>query len=98
LRVGLARGPGVLWKSRALSRISTYALAVKCGRARSNELRGTMFTAPASAAPVMSGVGENETSTRARLLIEIMSSAALRPVPPPGCAEARLKPSTVIGT
>ena len=57
-----------------------------------------MFTEPARAEPCVSGVGENPTSTRARLLIEIMSSAALRPVPPPGWADARLKPSMVIGT
>ena len=57
-----------------------------------------MFTAPASAEPGWSGVGENTTSTRARLLIESMSSETERAVPPPGFAEATLKPSIVTGT
>ena len=35
-----------------------------------NELRGTRFTEPASAFACESGVGENDTSTRERLLIE----------------------------
>ena len=66
------------------------------GLERSNELRCTMFTEPASAAPDDSGVGEYDTSMRDRLLFETMSTCTARAVPP---AElARLKPSTVTGT
>lgn len=98
LRVSARWGPGVRWKSRALSRISRYAFQFRTGRARSNAPRGIILTAPARAAPGLSGVGENTTSTRARLLIESISSETDRAVPPPGFAEATLKPSIVTGT
>ena len=63
-----------------LSRIARYTLPLNCGRARSNALRGTMFTEPASAEPGDSGVGECTASTRDRLLIEtaFSSTAAMR--------------------
>jgi hypothetical protein len=57
-----------------------------------------MFTDPASAEPWDSGVGENDTSMRERLLIEIMSDCTARVVPPAESAVATLKPSTVTGT
>ena len=80
-----------------MSRVITYTLAFNSGFTRSNELRGTMFTDPASADPCDSGVGEYDTSIRERLLIEIMSDATDRPVAFPG-AEAMLNPSSVTGT
>ena len=78
--------------------VSGPAQRRKCMSARSNAPRGIMFTAPASADPGLSGVGEKTTSTRARLLIESMSSDTDRAVPPPGFADATLKPSIVTGT
>src|SRR5687768_18572001 len=77
-----------------------YVLKLNTGRDRSKELRGTMLTEPASAAPCDSGVGENDTSTRERLLIEIWSRPTARFVPPapPPTALATLKPSIVTGT
>ena len=69
---------------------------MKTGRERSNALRGTIFTEPASAAPEVSGVGENETSTRAMPLIDTISTAAARAMPLIAVASA--KPSSVTGT
>ena len=70
----------------------------KEGLTRSNELRGTMLTEPASAEPCDSGVGEYTTSIRERLLIEIMSDCTARFVFRFAVAWATLKPSTVTGT
>lgn len=85
-------------KSRALSRITSDTVLLKTGLARSNALRGTIFTVPASAEPCDSGVGENDTSMRAILLIDAMSTCAARPVLLSPPVLARLKPSIVIGT
>jgi hypothetical protein len=76
------RGPGVLSKSRSLS---------------PNALRGTMLTEPESALPGESGVADCTTSTRDTLLIDTVSRATARPIPPTP-ALARSKPATVIGT
>jgi hypothetical protein len=79
--------------------MTTKALVVRTGRARSKAERGTMLTVPARAAPWDSGVGEYSTSMRERLLTDIMSMATARPVlvsPTPELAT--LKPSRVIGT
>src|SRR3954471_23361554 len=98
LRVGLGFGPGTLLKSRVLSRINKYVLRLNTGFARSNALRGTIFTEPARAEPCDSGVGEYITSMRERLLIEIMSDCTARFVFRLAVACATLKPSTMMGT
>ena len=76
-------------------------LTLKAGRERSKELRGTMFTDPARAAPSDSGVGEKETSMRDRLLVVNTSMAVPRPAPPSPPLPIRLavlKPPIVTGT
>ena len=79
---------------------SIYVPVTLDGFVRSNELRGTRLTEPASALPCESGVGENDTSMRERLLIETWSRPTPREVPPapPPTALARPKPSSVTGT
>ena len=67
------------------------------GLLRSNALRGTKFTDPASAAPGVSGVGERLISTREMLLIETWSSSTARRVPAPA-ALAISNPPIEIGT
>ena len=87
--------------SRPLLSSETNALALNTGRVRSNALRGTRFTEPASAAPSDSGVGENDTSMRERLLVVKTSIELLRPVPPSPplpIGLATLKPPIVTGT
>ena len=56
-----------------------------------------MLTEPASAEPVVSGVGEWWTSMREMLLTENWSKLTARPVPLP-LALARSKPPKVMGT
>src|SRR5688500_529310 len=99
LRDGDCRGPGVRRKLCSLLRIMTNALTFNTGRDRSNALRGTIFTEPASAEPCDSGVGVYSTSIRATLFTENMSIATVLVVltfPTPELAI--LKPSSVIGT
>ena len=95
MRLGQRPGPGVRSKSRASSRISRYALALKAGFARSNALRMTMLIEPASAMPGDSGVGEKRTSMRARLFVATFVIWMFRAVF--ACALAWSKPFTVTG-
>src|SRR5688572_3282957 len=88
-------GPGVLWKSRVLSRIERNAFQLNPGFVRSKALLVTILIDPAKAIPGDSGVGECRTSTRERLFVERVMNSVLRCVVP--CDLARPNPLPVIG-